>query len=119
MKFHDTEWTQPQYGFLLLDLRNRHRGERGFLESIGHGPYPESSLPRVILAAASEQFLGWKGVDPQQCWHLRSCQSPEDLSAALQSFLNLCSIISDWPVEKNSPLGSVREHVLMGKTNKD
>ena len=119
MKFHGTERAEPQDNFLLLDLRNRHRAERGFLELIGHGQHLDESLPRVILAVSAEQFLGWKGVAPQHCWHLRSCQTPEDLSAALHSFLNLCSTIANWPGEEKSTLGSVSGDALIGKTSLD
>ncbi len=119
MQFADAKRAEPQDKFLLLDLRNRHCAGRRFLESIGHNWDLDETLPRVILAASSEQFLGWKGVDPQHCWQLRSCPTPEDLSVAVRSFLHLCSILANWPAERNSALNPARDHALSGKTNKE
>lgn len=119
MQFADAEGVDPQGNFLLLDLRNRNRAERGFLESIGHPQDLIESLPRVILAASSEQFLDWKGVDPKQCWQLHSCQTPEDLSKALHSFLHLCSMFSNWPADEHTHLDPGREYALSGRTDKE
>jgi hypothetical protein len=118
MQFADAKRAELQDKFLLLDLRNRHGVGRGFLELIGHSRDLDETLPRVILAASSEQFLGWKGVDPRHCWQLPNCPTPEDLSVALRSFLHLCSILANWPTEKSPPLQPPLDHALSGRTNK-
>jgi hypothetical protein len=119
MRFADTERAEPQGSFLLLDLRNRRRAERGFLELIGHSQDLNETAPRVILAASSEQFLDWKGFDPKQCWQLRNCQSPQDLSKALHSFLHLCSMFMNWPADENTKLDPGRDHAFSGRADKD
>jgi hypothetical protein len=119
MQFADAERAEPQGSFLLLDLRNRHRGERGFLELIGHSQAPNETAPRVILAASSEQYLDWKGFDPKQCWQLRSCQTPQDLLKALHSFLHLCSMYSNWSAQENAEPERRRDHVFSGRTDRD
>lgn len=118
MQFTDAERAEPRGSFLLLDLRNRRPGERKFLESIGHDRHLNKPLPRVILAASLEDILGWKGVNAEQCWQLRSCQTPEDLSSAIHSFLHLCRMLADWPAEEDTAFDPGRDHVLSGKTDK-
>ena len=117
MQFADAGLAEPQASFLLLDLRNRHRAARGFLELIGQDR--NGTVPCVILVASSEQFLGWKGVDPKQCWQLRSCPTPEDLSKALHSFLLLCSIFSNWPANEHTELDPGRDHAFSGRADKE
>ena len=119
MQFADTERAEPQGSFLLLDLRNRHRAERGFLESIGHSQDLNETAPRVILAASSEQFLDWKEFDPKRCWQLRSCQTPQELSKALHSFLHLCSMYSNPSAQENAESDHGRDHAFSGRTDKD
>ena len=119
MQFVDAEGVEPQGNFLLLDLRNRHHAERGVLESIGHTRDLNGTVPRVILAVPSEQFLDWKGVDPKRCWQLRSCQTPQDLSKALHSFLHLCSMFSNWPADEHTDLDPGRDYALSGRTDKE
>jgi hypothetical protein len=119
MQFADAERAEPDGTFLLLDLRHHHRGERAFLESIGHNQHPNETVPRVILANSSEDFLGWKGVDPKQCWQLRSCQTPEDLSSAIRSFLRLCSMVAHWPAEEDTAFDLGHDHALSASTDKE
>lgn len=119
MQFADAERAEPQRSFLLLDLRNRRPGERKFLESIGHDQLLNKPLPRVILAASSEDILGWKGVNVEQCWQLRTCQTPEDLSSAIRSFLRLCSMFAHWPAEEDTAFDPGRDHALSARTDKE
>jgi hypothetical protein len=119
MQFADAERAEPERSFLLLDLRNPRPGERKFLESIGHDQHLNKPLPRVILAASSEDILGWKGVNPKQCWQLRSCQTPEDLSSAIRSFLRLCSMLGHWPAEEDTAFDPGRDHALSTSTHKE
>ena len=119
MQFANAERVEAQRSFLLLDLRNRRPGERKFLESIGHDQHLTKPLARVILAASSEDILGWKGVNPKQCWQLRSCQTPEDLSSAIRSFLRLCSTVAHWPAEEDTAFDPGRDHALSARTDKE
>lgn len=119
MRFVDAERAKPQGNFLLLDLRDRHRAESAFHELIGHNQGLNGTVPRVILAASSEQFLDWKGIDPKQCWQLRSCQTPEDLATALHSFLRFCSMFSNWPTDEHTELDPGRDHAFSGRTDKE
>jgi hypothetical protein len=119
IEFIDAKRVEQQDTFLLLDLRNRHRGERRFLDSIGQDQHLNKALPRVILATSPEDFPGWKGVIPKQCWQLRSCQTSGDLSAAIRSFLRLCTMIAKGPDEENAALDMGRDHALSGRTHKD
>jgi hypothetical protein len=119
MQFVDAERAGLPGNFLLLDLRNRHHAEYEFLKSIGHNHERNESVPRVILATSSEQILGWNAVDPQQCWQLPTCPTPEDLSTALHSFLHLCSILANWPSEENFPTNPASAHALSGRTGKE
>jgi hypothetical protein len=119
MQFTDAERVEPQRGLLLLDLRNRRPGERKFLESIGHDQHLNKPLPRVILATSSEDILGWKAVNPKQCWQLRSCQTPEDLSSAIRSFLRLCSFLAHCPDEEDTAFDPGRDHALSARTDKE
>ncbi len=48
--------------FFLLDLRHRHHGERGLLDSIGGIPYLRDGHPLVILVSSIEQFDSWRGI---------------------------------------------------------
>jgi len=118
MQFVDAERAKAPDTFLLLDLRYCHHEERGFFESIGHPLDLNEVVPRVILANSSEPFLGWTGVDRTQCWQLRSCLSPEDLSAALHSLIQLCARFADSTAEYGSSLESAPGHALSGKKTK-
>jgi hypothetical protein len=119
MEFIDAKQVEQQDTFLLLDLRNHHRGERRFLDSIGYDQHLNKALPRVLLATSPEDTLGWKGVNPKQCWQLRRCQTSEDLSAAIRSFLRLCTMFAKGQDEKNAALDTGRDHALSGRTHKD
>jgi len=102
VQFAEAEGAAPQGTLLLLDLRYRHRGQRTFLEPIGHDRDRDEAVPRVILANSSEPSLDWVGVDRKQCWQLRSCLTREDLSTALLSFLRLCSTLTNCAAGENS-----------------
>jgi hypothetical protein len=104
MQFADVEGAAPQGTFLLLDLRYCHREQRRFLESIGHDRNLNEAVARVILARSSDTSLDWKGFDRKQCWQLRRCLTPEDLSTDLLSFLRLCSMLTNCTAEENSAL---------------
>jgi hypothetical protein len=119
MQFVDAERADLPGNFLLLDLRNRHHAEYGFLKSLGHKHDRNERIPRVILATSLEQILGWNGVDPQQCWQLPICPRPEDLSRALHSFLHLCSILANWPAEETFASDPARDHALSGRTGEE
>lgn len=118
VQFADAERAELQGTFLLLDLRHRHRGEGGFIEPIGQTQPLNEAVPRVILANSSEDFLGWKGVNPGQCWRLRSCQTPEELSAAIRSFSYLCSMFANCP-DEDTALDPGLDHALSGRTDKE
>jgi hypothetical protein len=119
MQLVDAERADLPGNFLLLDLRNRHHAEYGFLKSIGHKIDRNERVPRVILATSSKQILDWNGVDPQRCWQLPSCPTPEGLSTALHSFLHLCSILANGPAQETSASDPARDHALSGTTGKD
>lgn len=118
MRFEDAQEAELQGTFLVLDLRYRHRERRSFFASIGHPQGFNDALPRVIFASSSEPFLDWTGVDREQCWRVRSCPSPEDLSAVLRSFLQLCAVFLDCMVEEPSALEPVSERPSSGKATK-
>lgn len=118
VQFADAERAEMEGTFLLLDLRHRHRGEGGFIEPIGQNQPLNEAVPRVILTTSSEDFLGWKGVNPKQCWQLRSCQTPEELSAALRSFLHLCSMFANCS-DEDTALDPGLDHALSGRTDKE
>ena len=117
MEFASVEAAEPQGTFLLLDLRYRHRDHRGILELVGNCQNLDKPIPRVVLATSSEPFLNWKGIDRQQCWQLSSCPSSRDLSAALLSFLSLCSMLTDGTAEENTALEPAPHRALGRDTN--
>jgi hypothetical protein len=87
MQFLDEQDAAPEI-FSLLDLRLRPRG-RGVQESAAGKLGLGNSVPYVILATSLEQVHQWRGIDPKHCWQLRNCPSPDDLMAALRTFLQL------------------------------
>ena len=119
MQLAEGERPEPQFNFLMLDLRDCHHADRAFFESIGDSQELNKTIPRVMHAPSADQFLGWMRVDPKRCWHLGNCQTSEELSAALRSFLCLCSMIANWPAEENTALDPGRDHVFSGRSDKE
>lgn len=118
MRFEDAQEAEPLGTFLVLDLRYCHREHRRFFDPIGHPQGFNEAVPRVILASSSEPLLDWTGVDREQCWRLQSCPSPEDLSAVLRSFLQLCAMFTDCMAEERLALEAVSKRPLTGEANK-
>jgi hypothetical protein len=96
MRFADESDAAMSETFLLFDLRNRRPSGRRVLESVTGHPDLDKTVPHVILATSREQVYSRLGIDPKNCWQLRNCASPADLTAALRYFLH------EWP-KKDSP----------------
>ncbi len=109
MQFVDGQGAASPETFLLLDLRDRHNGGRGLLESIGGDPNLSDAVPLVILVTSMELFHGWRGVAPEHCWQLRGRPSPAVLATALRSFLHLCSTLATWPPEERPALDKAQQ----------
>jgi hypothetical protein len=95
VQFADERNSALRQTFLLLDLRYRGHGVRGFLDSIGGIPDLGGTVPLVILVSSIEQFETWRGINASHCWQLRSRPSPAELAPALRSFLQLCAVFAN------------------------